>query len=172
MAVVVTGVALAVPLLSGGSRPTASGVAGTAGTTKAAPATASPREFARPASLPGAADQALWDTLEGTGVVWDGCAYTESATTSVSYLTCDTTAPPLDRTLGFESHASAEEVRVEIDGYTRLLTGNPGTCDSGGKSSGMLLGREVTCGFFTLDDGTVVYFIVWTRPGRILLNWN
>ncbi len=136
--------------------------------------TSSAGDFPRPASTPGGdptADQALWDALKGGGVQWTSCEYDETTVEgSRSYLYCATVAPTLSGGLTFQSFSTPAEV---TDGlgiyYSGLFTGSPGTCDSGGKFRGQLLGRDAACGVFTYADGSTAYMIVWTDPGGTML---
>jgi Protein kinase domain len=127
-------------------------------------------DIPQPPSSPGgdrAADTQLWDTLKGGGVRWStGCSFSDPAGTGVrSDLTCSLNGTPTDGQLGFELYRSGDVARDELDGYTALLTGAPGSCESGGKFSGELLGRYATCGVYRADDGTSSHFLMWTKPG-------
>ena len=142
----------------------------------AAPSSSAPppsaADIPRPVSAPGgdaAADQALWDALRGDGVQWSKCSYESPESAGArSYLLCQTLSPELTG-LNFLAFSSAGEVTTAMDNYAASVTGDPGTCDVGGKSRGPVLGRDVACGYFAHDDGSRSYVITWTEPGRTVV---
>ena len=164
-ALVVAGVAaaVAIPLLTAGDPPADTGVeaAETGG------ATAGP---ARPVSLSGGdaeADQELWDSLRNSGAADGLCSYVEPTVSTVrSSLACETADPELDQPVRYDSHGSAGEAQAAVGEVHAGLSGDPGTCDSGGTFLGEQSSRYMACGVRAPTDDTTpsVYVISWSDP--------
>jgi hypothetical protein len=124
--------------------------------------------IAPPPSLPSAdraVDRLLWDGVGGGGVRWStGCSFNEPIADARSDLTCLVDGTPADGELEFELYRTGDTARSHQDGRAGALRGAPGSCESGGRFSGEILGRHVTCGTYRASDGTTSYILMWTKP--------
>lgn len=146
---------------------------GTAPNMGTATATASPPPiagFTRPPSLPGGdpvADQALWDTLGGTGLVWDDCGYQSNLGMAISRLDCSNVDPALELRIAFLRYADEAALRAEQDQIELEAGGDDGECTAGGRFVGTVGPWELVCGTVLLADGTESYSIFWTDPVKL-----
>jgi serine/threonine protein kinase len=173
-ALAATGAAVAVPMLIRDDPPPAQAAESSTVPPTVAPTTVPPVGPTRPVSAPGGdagVDQELWDAIGGTGVVWDGgCEYSEPVVAMArSQLDCRATDPALDKNLSFERYPSQAEIDDELAYAEQNWTGEPGSCDTGGRFSGTIVHWDVVCGYATFEDGLTYYVITWRDPNKAIL---